>query len=328
MEIRSGKFDRRHVPFALSTCAADTGRACFVFLHLELILHKTDPRVVGLLCLLVTSVGWGLNWPVMKFLLREWPPLFARGTAGMSAAAIIALIAASAGQQLAVPRAQVGRLVAGSLINVFAWMGFTTLALRWLNAGQGALLVYTMPVWATLLAWPLGGTQPSARSIGGLALCIAGVGMLFGGGQLSLGPEKLPGILFALSAAFLFALGTIVLKPLPLPPLVAVAWQLVIGCAPMLAFGLLFEHPDFTALTAGGYAAMAYMTIVPMGVCYISWFAALRRLPPATASIATLLTPVIGVIAAALALGEPLGVREFIAMGLTLGGVAIALKRA
>jgi drug/metabolite transporter (DMT)-like permease len=290
-------------------------------------LRKPEPRVVGLLCLIVTSVGWGLNWPVMKFLLREWPPLFARGIAGISAAAIIALIAVSAGQPFAVPRAQLGRLVISALINVFAWMGFTTLALRWLNAGQGALLVYTMPVWATLLAWPVLGTRPSARSLCGLALCIAGVGMLFGGGQLSLGPEKLPGILFALSAAFLFALGTIVLKPLPLPPLVAVAWQLVIGCAPMLAFGLLFEHPDFTALSAGGCAAMVYMTIVPMGVCYISWFAALRRLPPAIASIATLLTPVIGVVAAAVVLGEPLGAREFVAMGLTLGGVAIALKR-
>ena len=46
------------------------------------------------------------------------------------------------------------------------------------------------------------------------------------------------------------------------------------------------------------------------GPCYLTWFAALRRLPPATASVATLLTPIIGVAAAALALGEPLGVRD------------------
>ena len=28
-------------------------------------------RRTGLLCLAVTAVGWGLNWPVMKALLRE-----------------------------------------------------------------------------------------------------------------------------------------------------------------------------------------------------------------------------------------------------------------
>ena len=59
----------------------------------------------------------------------------------------------------------------------------------------------------------------------------------------------------------------------------------------------------------------------------MTWFAALRRLPPTTASLATLLTPVIGVVAAALTLGEPLGAREALALTLTLGGVALALRR-
>ena len=72
---------------------------------------------------------------------------------------------------------------------------------------------------------------------------------------------------------------------------------------------------------------MAYMTVAPMGVCYLSWFAALKRLPPATASVATLLTPLVGVVAAALALGEPLGAREALALALTLGGVALALGK-
>jgi drug/metabolite transporter (DMT)-like permease len=35
----------------------------------------------------------------------------------------------------------------------------------------------------------------------------------------------------------------------------------------------------------------------------------------------------IGVVAAAFALGEPLGGREALALGLTLGGVALALRR-
>ena len=36
---------------------------------------------IGLLFLMATSVGWGLNWPVMKFVFSEWPPLSARGWA-------------------------------------------------------------------------------------------------------------------------------------------------------------------------------------------------------------------------------------------------------
>jgi drug/metabolite transporter (DMT)-like permease len=72
---------------------------------------------------------------------------------------------------------------------------------------------------------------------------------------------------------------------------------------------------------------MAYMTAVPMAACYLCWFAALRRLPPATASMATLLTPLVGVLAAAVALGEPLGAREALALDLTLGGVSLAIRQ-
>ncbi|WP_241687770.1 DMT family transporter [Janthinobacterium sp. 17J80-10] len=263
----------------------------------------------------------------MKFLLTEWPPLFARGCAGVIAAMAIACIAACLGQSLHVPRAQIIRLVVSAFINVFAWMGFSTLSMRWLHAGQAALLVYTMPVWATLLAWPLLGKRPSATSLGGLALCIGGVGLLFGGHELALGVDKLPGVLFALGAAILFALGTVAVAPLALPPLTSLAWQLALGCAPMLMYGLLVEKPDFGAISPAGIGVMIYMTIVPMAVCYLTWFAALRRLPPATASVATLLTPVIGVGAAALALGEPLGGREAAAIGMTLAGIALAMRK-
>jgi drug/metabolite transporter (DMT)-like permease len=64
-----------------------------------------------------------------------------------------------------------------------------------------------------------------------------------------------------------------------------------------------------------------------MGVCYLTWFAALRRLPAEIAAMATLLTPVIGVVAAALALGEPFGMRQVAALVLVIGGLALVLRK-
>jgi drug/metabolite transporter (DMT)-like permease len=112
-----------------------------------------------------------------------------------------------------------------------------------------------------------------------------------------------------------------------MPPTALVAWQVGLGCFPMIALGLVFEHPDIAALTAPGWIALVYMTLGPMAVCYLTWFAALRRLPTATAAIGTLTVPVMGVIAAAIMLDEPLGMREIVAMTLTLAGVALALRR-
>jgi drug/metabolite transporter (DMT)-like permease len=289
---------------------------------------STRSRQIGLLFVLITAIGWGLNWPVMKLVLRDWPPLFARGVAGSFAAAGLALAAIASRQSLAVPARTLVPLCAAAALNVFAWMGFSTMAMVWLSVSEGALLVYTMPIWAMLLAWPIRGARPSLRGIAALVLGISGLAVLFGGPHVLLGSDRWPGAVLALAAAILFALGTVTLRsPLPLPPLSLTAWQVGLACVPLISLGLLFEEPRFEALTPTGLGAMSYMTVVPMGVCYLSWFAALRRLPPTTASMATLLTPVIGVVGAAFALGEPLGLEQVLALGLTLSGVAIALRR-
>ena len=132
-----------------------------------------------------------------------------------------------------------------------------------------------------------------------------------------------------LAAAILFALGNILnRKPIPVPPIALVSWQVGLGCLAMVVLGVVFEKPDVGALSGVGWAVMAYMTIIPMGLCYMTWFETLRRLPPATASIGMLIVPPIGVVSAALILGEPLGLREVAAMAITLGGVTLALQKA
>jgi drug/metabolite transporter (DMT)-like permease len=289
---------------------------------------RIDARLAGFALLAVTVTGWALNWAFIKILLREWPPLFSRGVSGVAAALLLASLARARGESLQVPAAAWPALLFGAFTNVFAWMGFGTAAMVDLSISEGTLLVYTMPIWAMLLSWPMLGVRPQPREIAALLLGIAGIAVLFAGQGLALGAGKLHGIALALAAAILFAFGAVRAKaPLPLAPTAQVAWQVGLGCAPMVAFGLAIEQPDFSRLSASGASVLIYMTLGPMGLCYLTWFAALRRLPASTAALGTLVVPVIGVIAAALLLGEPLGAREIIAVVLTLGGVALAIRR-
>ncbi|WP_398470821.1 DMT family transporter [Tardiphaga sp.] len=287
-----------------------------------------NARLIGFLCLGVTATGWAMNWPIIKILLRDWPPLFARGVAGTAAGIILAGIAIAYGEKLRVPRHAIPRLLFASFTNVFAWMGFATVALKMLSIGEGALLVYTMPIWATLFAWPILGHRPGLRDAIALVLGIAGIVVLMGEHGFALTPDKMVGIALTLGSATLFALGSVLMRtPLPIPPVALAAWQVGLGCFPMIILGLIFEKPDIAALTPTGWGALIYMTLGPMGICYLTWFATLRRLPPSTAAMGTLVVPVMGVIGAAVVLGEPLGLREVIAMALTLGGVTLALRK-
>ncbi|MFC3029014.1 MULTISPECIES: DMT family transporter [Roseomonadaceae] len=288
--------------------------------------QRLDPR--GLALLLVTVIGWGFNWPSMKLLLGVLPPFSMRVVCAVLGISLLFAIAAVKGERLAVPRALWPRLVAASLLNVTAWMGMATFSLLWLAAGEATIVCYTMPVWTSLLAWLVLGEPPSRRRLAALALGFCGLVVLVVGPGLDVGLAKLPGVAAALAGAVLFSLGTVVTKrwPLALPPTTSVAWQLLVGCTPLLAGALIFETPDFSGLSGWDWAVMVYGGVGPLGLCYLAWFAALRRLPAAAASSGTLLTPVIGVASAALLLGEPLGLREVAALSLTIGGVILAVR--
>jgi drug/metabolite transporter (DMT)-like permease len=283
---------------------------------------------VGLACVALTALGWGLNWPVTKSLIAACPPLSARGLSGLVAGPLLFCVAALRGEALVVPRRLWGQLATTALLNVSAWMGLTTASLLWLPAGQAATLAYTMPVWATLLAWPALGERPTWGQAGAVLSGLSGALVLVGGTSLRLDTTRLPGVALALSAAVLFAFGTVRSKraPVPLPRVALTAWQITLGCIPLLVGGLLFEHMRLGALSPVGWAALLYAALVSMGVCYVLWFAAINRLRATAAATGTLLTPVIGVVASSLALGDPLNWSQAVSLGLVVTGIVLAAK--
>jgi probable blue pigment (indigoidine) exporter len=281
----------------------------------------------GLFFLMVASVGWGIGFPIMKNLLAEWPPLTARGLAGMIGALALALIAFVRGENLIVPRGMWLRLFVVSTLTIGGWVGFLGLAFLWLKASEAAVLAITVPIWTVLLAWPILGERFSLVRVVALAAALAGISVLIGGNGLDASIGKLPGVAFALAAAISGGLGTVLTKqrPLELSPVSLSAWLVGLGCLPIAIVGFAVEQP-LAALSNVGWASMIYLTLVQFCVCYVCWFAALARLPAATASIGLLLIPVVGVASATAMLHESLGIQQIAALTFTLGGVALAMR--
>jgi drug/metabolite transporter (DMT)-like permease len=292
--------------------------------------RSAKPRIApaGLVFLAITSIGWGFNWPVTKYLLGELPPLTLRGSTGVVGAVLLAALAILRGQSLRVPRQFWPRLALAAFLNVGCWMVLMGLALLWLPASEAALIAYTMPIWASLLAWPVLGERPNGLRILSLLMAFAGLAAIMGGNGFAASMAKLPGIIMALGGALGFAVGTVLAKKLPLhlPPLTGAAWQIGIGCLPVTLVGLGIENTDLAALTGFGWILIFYMVVIQFCVAYVAWFAALARLPASVAAIGTMAVPAIGVIVAAVALHEPLGPSQIAALGFTLAGVVLATR--
>ncbi len=294
----------------------------------RLVSTDISARFAGFAFALATAIGWGLNWPATKFLISVCPPLAGRGVAGLAAAAFLFSIAVACGETLTVPRLLWLRLLIVSLLNVSAWMGLTTASLLWLPAGQAATLAYTMPLWAIMLAWPILGERPTSWQIMAVSLGFVGVAIQFGDIDLRSYGDRLPGVTLALSAAMLFAIGTVLAKrtPIPLPRFALIAWQILLGSVPLLAAGLLLEHPHFTSMPAIAWLSLGYTALVSMGLCYLLWYAAIIRLKASQAAIGILLTPIIGFAASLIALGDPLSPVQAVSLAMVVGGIIFAVK--
>jgi drug/metabolite transporter (DMT)-like permease len=111
-----------------------------------------------------------------------------------------------------------------------------------------------------------------------------------------------------------------------MPPIPAAAWQIGLGCFPVALVGLAIETTHLDKVTTTGWWLLVYSTLIQFCIAYVSWFAALAHLPASVAAIGTMAVPVIGVLASAAALHEPLGPAQIVALLFTLAGVVLATR--
>ena len=284
-------------------------------------------RTEGLCLVLFTACSWGASWPQTKFLLSELPPFTMRAFCGTCSCLFAIAVVVARRERLTPPRAQWGRLLLFAMLNYGVFIVLSTEAQFYLPASEAVVITYTLPIWASLLAWPLLGERPSWRQFLALILAVGGVALLVGVGSVETRWEQLPGVVMGLVAAVLFGLGTVLAKrtPLALPPATSVAWQVALGTA---VVGLLavFETADWGRVTPAGWACVTYVATIPMTVAYLAWFRALRLVPASMAATTVLVSPMVGVMGSTLVLGETLGPRQVVALGVTLAGVALAAR--
>ena len=284
-------------------------------------------RTEGLCLVLFTACTWGLTWPQSKFLLTMLPPFSMRSICGIAGSIFAFAIAAGRQEKLLPPRDQWPWLLVFAMLNYGLFVVLTTEALVYLTASEAVTITYTLPIWASILAWPMLGERLTPTRILAILLGCAGVATMVGVGSASASWDKLPGAAMGFAAAWLFGLGTVVAKkhPLRMPPATSVAWQGAIGTVPVLILAQ-WEHPVWGAVSNGGWASIAYISSLPLSVAYLAWFRALKLVPASTAATTVLVSPMIGVIGSTLMLGEVLGPRQAIALGMTLTGVALAAR--
>lgn len=284
------------------------------------------PRAaVGLIAAI--SVLWGLNWPMMKVAVGELSPWTFRTVCVVVSGFGLLLLARATGERLTVLRSQWRALALVSLLSVTGWHLFSAFSLVHMGGGRGAIVAYTMPIWAALLsAWYLK-ERPTRRRLAALTVGMAGIALLIGPDLFGLGHDPL-GPLLMIGAAMCWAAGIVVLKGerWQVGIMALTGWQLLLGGIPIVLAWLVIErHPDLSHLTWAGGLATLYAATVALIFCFAAHNKVVTLLPATAAAISTLAIPVIGLLSSAWLLGEPIGWRDVAALVLVLGSIALVL---
>jgi drug/metabolite transporter (DMT)-like permease len=279
------------------------------------------------LLLVALCLGWGTAWVTMRIALSEIPPFTMRACGHLLGATVLVALAKLQGRSFRVAdRRTWAHTAMAAMFNVVAFSIFTAFAQLNTETSRVAILVYTMPVWATLLAMTVLGERLTATRTVALLLCASGMTILIA----PLAAAGFPaGTLLAGGAAMSWAAGTVYLKwARPEGDLMALTtWQLVIGFGVMLGCIPLFDGtPDLNVSTVA-LLSLLFSGVVGSGLGMFLWFDIVRRVPATTASLGVLSTPVIGVVTAMVVLGERPTLADAAGFALMLSASAVVLLR-
>ena len=264
---------------------------------------------------------WGFNWIVMKLALERADPVVLN--VQRTWIAVLFLFAVLVWQRRAFwPESWIAVIVTG-LFQTSLNFSATTMALAGGGAGRTSVLVFTMPFWTLVIAWPVLHERVRGTQWIAVALALAGLTLVVQpwNWQGDLGPK-----LWAVVSGFGWAAGTIATKYFqrdrPFDALNFVAWQMLAGVIPitLLPFALGVPAPAWSPVYA---MLLLYTGAISTGFAFLLWITILRFLPAGTASLNMFAIPVIALVSSMLIFGERLTSAEWTGIAFIGAGLAI-----
>jgi len=272
------------------------------------------------------TIFWGTNWIALKWAVESaHPVVFNIARTWTAVAALFAVLVLRRRARL--PESWLAVAVTG-FFQTTVNMGSTTMAVADGGAGRAAVLVFTMPFWTVLLAWPVLGERVRGVQWVAIALALAGLTMVVEPWHWQ-GNLKAKG--WAILSGFGWASGTIAMKHFQrarsFDMLNFIAWQMLLGVLPLTLLPLVLPLPA-TKWSATYVGLLLWTGALASGFGFVLWIGVLRFLSAGTASLNMLAIPVIALLSSMAVFDERLSASEWIGIGCIGGGLFVMSFRA
>jgi drug/metabolite transporter (DMT)-like permease len=278
--------------------------------------------------LVLLTILWGLNWPVMKTGVSAIAPMTFRSLSMILALPMLWWMIRAAGESIAIPRAHWREMGLIALFNMVIWYVCVMYGVSLLSSGRAAILGYTMPIWAAVLGMFLYRERPGVRLAAGVTAAAGGVALLMAS-ELSTISGSPAGTALMLCAAIAWAYGTHLTRKRTLPGSIKLItfWSVLLSLVVCGALAIATEIPRWAPEAIGWPAifAVLYNGFVMFGVAQLLWFRLASTLSPVASGLSVLMIPVIGLFSGSIALGESLHWQDGAALACVVFAIAMVL---
>jgi drug/metabolite transporter (DMT)-like permease len=271
-------------------------------------------------------LSWGFNNVAIKLAIHDIPPLIQSSARSLIAAILVGAWTQARGIPLF---KRDGTLRAGILAGVLFALEFLLIyrGLVWTTATRGVLFFYLAPFFVVIGSRRLvPGDHFHLSQWLGLLLSFVGIVIAFGLPTPAADSRQVLGDLMLVGGAAAWAATTLTIKASALNRISAektLLYQLVVS-APLLGLAAIVFRERITATpSAVALGAFAYQTIYVVSITFTIWFVLVVRYSAARLSVFTFLTPLFGVAAGHLVLGEPLTPAFAVAVALVAAGLLL-----
>ena len=288
----------RHFPFALP--ATRSGRVA--------------------LALCVVYLVWGSTYMAVHLSLESFPPLMLSGLRNLFAG--IGLFIFAARRDPVWPTfAEVRNAAAVGTLLVGLSSGMLAFGMRTVETGTAAVMVATVPLFATVIA-AIAGRKVAKGEWIAVGLGLVGIALLNHGDPSS---GSTAGSLAILCGAIFWAAGSFLAGRLKLPSdlLVSTALQISLGGA-MATIVAWVSGERIVSMAFTPFLAYLYLMLVGSMAAYVAYAYLIRHTSPIIASSCMYVNPVVAVVIGALFLGEVITKWTVMATLIILASVALS----